>query len=574
MTRKKICLLSAVAILCSCAGKILPSVEKNFNALVCYAGDKEDDYFGKSIDSIIRKVDSNQNNNVKLTPFELGTNGSNYTDLLDFKINNDNYDYVMVIGEKANLYLATYMKNMQGVPFICIDSKTETNYVNVASYEFAPEEVGFLNGYNIKVNENVGYMSSYDTTFDKKILYGFMQGQKALGNKANIVLRYLEEEFNYEKTCDYTKDLFSTYNCSTIFENAKDNLSVIIDQASLYSKKIVSSNVDYLLNIEQSNNDAVQNILVQNYEKVLLDICDSIKNNTIEFNTTTELKYADNYLYFKNKVEIDDKINEIKKFSDVDEYDALYDEMIKNTEVDYSPKYSVDIPYHEAIPNCGEQNNWKHAPRFGADNGMKPASWTAVGAWATIYAQEGFPRAKNTGIEFKNMRIWGYSEKLGWKLIEWANPVGSFYDEDFVDDYHQDFPSNCFNDEKTKTTKIKLDNTNIGFNYHPFSSQNDLASIGLSDLKYIVSTMDIRLVVWDSNRPNDIQKAKYVANIGGDWWAYKGATWKPDWSANRDICVAQFRTITPNWKTLYMTNVPVDQYDQIIGEGQFLKEFE
>ena len=86
--------------------------------------------------------------------------------------------------------------------------------------------------------------------------------------------------------------------------------------------------------------------------------------------------------------------------------------------------------------------------------------------------------------------------------------------------------------------------------------------------------MDIRLVTWDSTKPNDMSKAKYVANIGGDWWAYKGATWKPDWSANRDICVSQYRIITPNWKTLYMTNVPVSKYDEIIGNGEFLNDFQ
>ena len=577
MIKRKLWVLSLTTLLCSCEISSLPTssqVQKDINALVCYGGDKTDINFGQSFDEIVKKVDAKKDNRVKLNLLELGENGANYSDLLDYKINEETYDYIFVVGEKANLFLANYIKTNQGISFITIDSKSDTIYQNVANYEFAPEEVGYIASTLIENQNNVGYLSTYDTTFDKKVLYGFMQGQEAQNKTSNIVLKYFEEEYNYEKTVDYTEDLFNKYGCKYVYENSKNNLTTIIEKALSSSSKIVSSNIDYLPNYNSMAKDAVSNILAKNYEKVLDSIVESITNSSLSFYETKELSYLDGFYSLKNSVDLEGKLNKVKKLESIEEYNSLYNKMVRDIESDYTPKYSVDIGYHEAIPNCGELNNWKHAPRYGADHGMKPTNWTAVGAWATIYAQEGFPRAKNTGIEFKNMRIWGYNETLGWKLIEWANPVGSFYDEDFVNDYHQDFPNNYFNDKANKTTRIKLDNSNIGFNYHPFSSQNDLASLGLSDLKYIVSTMDIRLVVWDDTRANDIQKAKYVANIGGDWWSYKGATWQPDWSANRDICVAQFRTITPNWKTLYMTNVPVDKYEQIIGQGEFLNQFE
>ena len=68
----------------------------------------------------------------------------------------------------------------------------------------------------------------------------------------------------------------------------------------------------------------------------------------------------------------------------------------------------------------------------------------------------------------------------------------------------------------------------------------------------------------------DIEDAKYVANIGGDWWVEQGATWKPDWSANRDVAVGQFRTITKEWKTLEMCSCPVEKIAQILGNKEFL----
>lgn len=575
MRKNKLFLMTTSMILCGCTQmNNTPEVNKEKSALVCYAGDKGDSYFGSSIDQIIKTVNNNKENKIQLVPLGLGVNGVNYEDLLDYKINKENYDYVIIIGEKANFYLQSYMKKTQGVHFVSLDSKQETRYINVANVEFSPEEIGFLTSSIMNREGNVGYLTTYDTLFDKKIFYGFMQGQKAFNHKGNIVVKHFEEEENYNKTLDYTKELFSTYQCTQTFESSIDNLPTILSQAEQYSSKIVSCSVDYTNDIEVNEKERVENILVKNYEKALLRICSSMANDSLSYYDVTELSYQDQYLTFKNNTQGKIDLSNLKKFDSMDEYNTLYNEMVKETDIVASLKYSVDIPYHEAIPNCGDQNDWKYAPRYGANNGMKPKDWTAVGAWATLYAQAGFARVKNTGIEFKNMRIWGYSESLGWKLIEWANPIGSFYDENFTNDYHKEFPNNYFNDPNTKTTRIKLDNSNVGFNYHPFSSQNDLASIGLSDLTYIISTMDVRLVVWDSTKPNDMSKAKYVANIGGDWWAYKGATWQPDWSANRDICVSQYRTITPNWKTLYMTNVPVSKYEEIIGNGEFLNDFE
>ena len=75
--------------------------------------------------------------------------------------------------------------------------------------------------------------------------------------------------------------------------------------------------------------------------------------------------------------------------------------------------------------------------------------------------------------------------------------------------------------------------------------------------------MDIRLCVWDSAVQSDIDDAKYVANIGADWWRAVGLSWSADWNNNKDVCVGQFRTITKEWKRLYMTNVPSNLYDQI-----------
>ena len=72
--------------------------------------------------------------------------------------------------------------------------------------------------------------------------------------------------------------------------------------------------------------------------------------------------------------------------------------------------------------------------------------------------------------------------------------------------------------------------------------------------------------------PSCIENAKYVANIGADWWREKGLQWTPDWNSNKDVCVGQFRTITPEWKKLYMTNVPAAEYEEVFATFPFDQE--
>ena len=212
---------------------------------------------------------------------------------------------------------------------------------------------------------------------------------------------------------------------------------------------------------------------------------------------------------------------------------------------------------------------------------MKPLGWKGIGIWSTIYLQEGQEPVSNTGIEFQNMRLWAYTRSSGWKLLEHANPTGSFYDEDFSQDAHTSFLSNYINYGAEKRTRIKLDYATLGYNYHPFGSQIDLVEAGFletdgsvknGETLYILSEMDIRLCVWDAALPSDIENAKYVANIGADWWREKGLQWTPDWNSNKDVCVGQFRTITPEWKKLYMTNVPAAEYEEVFATFPFDQE--
>ena len=542
--------------------------EKNGKVLICYSGDEIDEYPGIVVEEAVKNL---TNNNYEIETLSLGMTTVNYESKLNTNIDSMEYDKVILIGEDTLRFCEKSIKVRQGIQFFAIDDCTNISYSNLHHIDFSPIEISYLSGLLVADyvdDNNVAYIANVKNSYSNQELYGFLFGLEEQNVENKIGLRYLEEKDNYIKINDYIDQylennyntFYTTSNNSVYYINRKISSNQrLIPQTSIdlsvYSNievginKSYSKAIDYVLNID--NNEEYLDRYILDYSSKAYEIygLDKINKNTL------------------------DKINNMPNLSqfDSEKFQQLKNKYIVDDNELYSPKSSVYSGYHEAIPNCSESNDWKYAPRPGADNGKKPASWKALGVWATIYQQEGHELSKNTGIEFKNMKLYGYSKRLGWRLIEHANPTGSFYDENFTNDSSKNFTSNFFNSKDTKTSKVKLDTKTKGFNYHPFGEQNDLTEIDMLDIEYVFSRMDIRLVTWDTTLPSDIDDAKYVANIGADWWVEKGSYWKEDWSSNRDVCVGQFRTITEDWKSLYMCSVPLDLYDEILQGQDFYK---
>lgn len=542
--------------------------EKNGKVLICYSGDEVDEYPGIVVEEAVKNL---TNNNYEIETLSLGMTTVNYESKLNTNIDSIEYDKVILIGEDTLRFCEKSIKVRQGIQFFAIDDCTNISYSNLHHIDFSPIEISYLSGLLVADyvdDNNVAYIANVKNSYSNQELYGFLFGLEEQNVENKIGLRYLEEKDNYIKINDYIDQylensyntFYTTSNNSVYYINRKISSNQrLIPQTSIdlsvYSNievginKSYSKAIDYVLNID--NNEEYLDRYILDYSSKAYEIygVDKINKNTL------------------------DKINNMPNLSqfDSEKFQQLKNKYIVDDNELYSPKSSVYSGYHEAIPNCSESNDWKYAPRPGADNGKKPASWKALGIWATIYQQDSHELSKNTGIEFKNMKLYGYSKRLGWRLIEHANPTGSFYDENFTNDSSKNFTSNFFNSKDTKTSKVKLDTKTKGFNYHPFGEQNDLTEIDMLDIEYVFSRMDIRLVTWDTTLPSDIDDAKYVANIGADWWVEKGSYWKEDWSSNRDVCVGQFRTITEDWKSLYMCSVPLDLYDEILQGQDFYK---
>lgn len=115
-------------------------------------------------------------------------------------------------------------------------------------------------------------------------------------------------------------------------------------------------------------------------------------------------------------------------------------------------EYILDKMYpmgqaHEAIPSGLITDTWKHNSRW--ENQYRPTAvahgcgvsscpgtgpFRALGCWSNVYRVEGTPFSQNTGVEMKDIKVYGwYNGK--WELVQHLPvPNGNFYPESFGGD--------------------------------------------------------------------------------------------------------------------------------------------
>lgn len=246
-----------------------------------------------------------------------------------------------------------------------------------------------------------------------------------------------------------------------------------------------------------------------------------------------------------------------------------------------TPEYILDKMYpmgqaHEAIPN-GNITGWKHNSRW--ENQYRPTAmahscgqsgcpgtgaFQALGCWSNIYRVEGTPFTQNTGVEMKDIKVYGwYNGK--WELVQHLPiPNGNFYPESFGGDVNKYFADSIKQTSISKTIilreKNKIDAMNWNTNqlqtencmYHPFSDVKNFDT----KYEYIYTCIDLRKVKWDENGVDDRDQTHYCSNCGGDWWLVEGLLFHDSWQHNKGVAQPKMIEITKEWRRFSMTTVP------------------
>lgn len=251
-------------------------------------------------------------------------------------------------------------------------------------------------------------------------------------------------------------------------------------------------------------------------------------------------------------------------------------------------EYILDKMYpmgqrHEAIPSGNITDTWKYNTRW--ENPERPIStshdcsdiswgqcsnpqenkpFSALGCWSNIYRVEGTPFTSNTGVEMKDIKVYGWYNGQ-WELVQHLPvPNGNFYAESFGGDSSQHFSDSVKQTNTSKTIILRETNkiTSMNWNtmqpqtencmYHPFSN------IKLFDTKYqyIYTCIDLRKVKWDENGIDDRDSTHYCSNCGGDWWREENLAWHSSWQHNCGVAQPKMIELTNEWRRFSMTTVP------------------
>ena len=221
---------------------------------------------------------------------------------------------------------------------------------------------------------------------------------------------------------------------------------------------------------------------------------------------------------------------------------------------------------HEALPSgvtdsWGTQSRWENqlrptaaAHNCGQANCPGAVQFKALGAWSNVYRVKNSGFSSNTGVEMRNIKVYGWYNGQWEKVQDLAVPNGNFYAESFSGDSNQYFSDSIKTTSTSKTIILREANkiNNENCMYHPFSNIKNF------DVKYeyVYTCIDLRKVKWDESGVDDRDSSHYCSNCGGDWWLAEGLTFDSSWQHNKGICQPKMIEITNNWRRFSMTTVP------------------
>nr|DAO38736.1 MAG TPA: hypothetical protein [Caudoviricetes sp.] len=221
---------------------------------------------------------------------------------------------------------------------------------------------------------------------------------------------------------------------------------------------------------------------------------------------------------------------------------------------------------HEALPS-GVKDTWATQSRW--ENQQRPTAiahncgqagcpgavaFRALGAWANVYRVKDSGFSANTGVEMRNIKVYGWYNGQWEKVQDLAVPNGNFYAESFSGDSNQYFSDSIKTTSTSKTIILREANkiNNENCMYHPFSDIKNFDT----KYEYVYTCIDLRKVKWDESGTDDRDSSHYCASCGGDWWLAEGLTFDSSWQHNKGVAQPKIIEITKEWRRFSMTTVP------------------
>jgi hypothetical protein len=189
---------------------------------------------------------------------------------------------------------------------------------------------------------------------------------------------------------------------------------------------------------------------------------------------------------------------------------------------------------------------------------LKSFGWTGIMQWGQVYqsAHGHGPNYKgNTRVQLRNLRLYQKRKNGQWFLVRHASkPGGAFYTSNFADP--RDFRERIRTEASgglSFTLPVSEART-----YH-FWWGDMIASEGAfdpSDIAAIFSTAEARVVLDDSNGPNDLDESRFVLAMGADYYPDRSMGANPVYPG---VGTGRHKLITKEWQAFNMHTISEEE---------------
>jgi hypothetical protein len=187
----------------------------------------------------------------------------------------------------------------------------------------------------------------------------------------------------------------------------------------------------------------------------------------------------------------------------------------------------------------GVPYGWATCPLMALGNNAE--GYDQIIAWGQLYESlEGNP-ATNSGVELRNLRLYLLSKTTGvWLLVEEGPVKGARYPESFRG---QVLPADVI----PTADGTQIVTAGDGYNFHFWTAMGRTA-IDPADIGGVYAVMEARLVTLDPSQPDDRDTARYVLDIGADYWS--------EGRINKAVGMGRFKFVTEQWRAFHFSTAP------------------
>jgi hypothetical protein len=211
------------------------------------------------------------------------------------------------------------------------------------------------------------------------------------------------------------------------------------------------------------------------------------------------------------------------------------------------------LPHEAKLRGVPVHFDWYKGPRI--NMGLTPRNFTAMTAWGQVYEAAQGNIATNTRVELRNIKSYYLSASdRHWHLLQTSRSVeGNAFTEDYAGNIN--FAADI-RPEAGGGISVTVGN---GLNFH-FWPAGDRASLPpVKDLAGIFTTVQARLIVDDTTKPDDRARARILVGMGGDYWRNINAQWAPNYANNNDIAIGRHRYVKTGWQSFNMTTMSLTE---------------